>query len=92
MIRRNLGVTVLIIAAFLSSVALAQGVISIHRHVMAGGGMLSKNTSYTLQGSIGQPFTARSADGAYQLNGGYWTSHSTASPGNLQIHLPLVQH
>ena len=91
---RTLALMAVIVVTFmvlLSSVGLAQEVVSLPRHVMPGGGTVSENSGYTLMGSIGQPFTARSGDGAYRLHAGYWTSHSTSTLENHRVHLPLIQ-
>ncbi len=87
---RTLIFMALMIVGLSSTVGLAQELLSISRKVIPGGGTVSAGSSYTLRGSIGQPITATSSDGAYRLSAGYWTSHSIARPDDLFIYLPVV--
>jgi hypothetical protein len=57
--------------------------------VDGGGGVLSIDGGYSLNGSIGQPDPGVLADGGYSLDGGFWGGGVLA--GRIyRVYLPLV--
>jgi hypothetical protein len=51
-----------------------------------GGATFSTGGSYSLGGTIGQPYAGSLSGGSYQLNGGFWGGASI----NYNIYLPLT--
>jgi len=53
---------------------------SIDWFTVAGGGLRSSSTNYTLNGTVGQPAPGAMASGNYALVGGFWSFSATQTP------------
>jgi len=86
--KRHLPLVLLVLAilALLTSVVLAEGDYAIQRAVIAGGGGFSSGGSYDVQGTVGQPLTAVSSAGEYDLGSGFWGWLESF----FDVYLPLV--
>jgi len=90
---RKAGRSILILAVLLllAGAALAQGMLSVERWVVGGGGGRAEGGNYTLDGAIGQAVAGVVGNAPYGLCAGFWCGPGAAiPPENPRIYLPLV--
>jgi hypothetical protein len=93
--RYTFAVTAAVIGVFLISiVASSQGVFDINWHTIDGGGGVSKGSTYSVHGTVGQPEAqpgiSASSGVTYTVNSGFWVTGLFPDVEHL-INLPLIQ-
>jgi hypothetical protein len=89
-------IAVLGLCLAVTAVARAAPIYALSWHLFGAGGGRSAGGGLTLEGSIGQPFTGRSATSGYDLRAGFWQVAAaeppspTATPSTLRLYLPVI--
>jgi hypothetical protein len=85
------GALALAVLLLLAGVVLAQGMPSIGRWVVGGGGGHTENGNYSLDSTIGQAVAGVTGNAPYGLCAGFWCGAEAAVPPEIHpIYLPLV--
>lgn len=81
-----------LLAALTLSTAARPEAYRISSHVIGAGGGQASGAAYSLNGTLGQPFTGVAEGGPYRLSSGFWRplDSKVAPPPAERIYLPSI--